>query len=132
MRDDWTADGEATAAVEPNDWLVVPEASDAVAPPADPPAKPAAAGTATAVVLVHPGPFLVTSPLWDKPVKFWPLVRVDVTPEQAAYLLDPETHKAVRALWREWQEGDEPTAETLAAMERVRRMAAGKRRCCGK
>lgn len=133
MRDDWTpTDSEVTAAVEPNDWLTMPETMDAVAPPADPPANPAAAGTAVAVVLVHPGPFLAQPPLLPEAVKFWPLVKVDLPEDQAAALLDPETHKVVGAVWREWQEGDEPTADTLAAMARVARMARERRRCCGK
>lgn len=85
-----------------------------------------------AIVLSSPNAFLVLPPVLPVAVKFWPLVRVDLPGEQAAVLLEPATHKALGATWRLWQEGDTPTAETLAAVERQKRMARERRRCCGK
>ena len=52
--------------------------------------------------------------------------------KKAAVLLDPETHKVLGATWRLWQEGDTPTPETQAAVDRQKRMARERRRCCGK
>lgn len=85
-----------------------------------------------AIVLSSPNAFLVMPPTLPVAVKFWPLVRVDLPGEQATVLLDPETHKALGATWRLWQEGDAPTAETQAAMDRVARASRERRRCCGK
>lgn len=85
-----------------------------------------------AIVLSSPNAFLVLPPTLPVAVKFWPLVRVDLPDDQAAVLLDPETHKALGATWRLWQEGDTPTSETQAAVDRQKRMARERRRCCGK
>lgn len=85
-----------------------------------------------AIVLSSRSAFLVLPPTLPVAVKFWPLVRVDLPAEQAAVLLDPETHKALGATWRLWQEGDTPTTETQAAVDRQKRMARERRRCCGK
>ena len=90
------------------------------------------ASESVAIVLSSPNAFLVQPPTLPVVVKFWPLVRVDLPGEQAAVLLDPATHKALGATWRLWQEGDAPTAETQAAMDRVTRQARERRRCCGK
>lgn len=90
------------------------------------------ASESVAIVLSSPNAFLVQPPTLPVVVKFWPLVRVDLPGEQAAVLLDPATHKALGATWRLWQEGDTPTAETQAAMDRVTRQARERRRCCGK
>lgn len=117
-----------TAGADAIDAVVV---TGPVPPPAPPVAK-AAAADAVAVVLDHPGPFLVLPPVLPVAVRFWPLVRVDLPADEAAVLLDPETHKALGAMWREWQESDEPTAEIAAAMARHTRMARERRRCCGK
>lgn len=100
-------------------------------PEPETPAARAASGT-VALVLASPNAFLVLPPVLPEAVKFWPLVRVDLPGDQAAVLLDPATHKALGATWRLWQEGDTPTAETLAAVERQKRMARERRRCCGK
>lgn len=90
------------------------------------------ASESVAIVLSSLNAFLVQPPTLPVVVKFWPLVRVDLPGEQAAVLLDPATHKALGATWRLWQEGDTPTAETQAAMDRVTRQARERRRCCGK
>lgn len=90
------------------------------------------ASESVAIVLSSLNAFLVQPPTLPAVVKFWPLVRVDLPSEQAAVLLDPATHKALGATWRLWQEGDTPTAETQAAMDRVTRQARERRRCCGK
>lgn len=103
-----------------------------LAPPPAPPVGKAAAADVVAVVLDHPAPFMVLPPVLPVAVRFWPLVRVDLPADQAEVLLDPATHKALGAVWREWQESDEPTAEIAAAMARHTRMARERRRCCGK
>lgn len=103
-----------------------------MAPPPAPPVGKAAAADAVAVVLDHPAPFMVLPPVLPVAVRFWPLVRVDLPADQAEVLLDPATHKALGAVWREWQESDEPPAEIAAAMARHTRMARERRRCCGK
>lgn len=92
----------------------------------------AQASESVAIVLSSPNAFLVQPPTLPVVVRFWPLARVDLPAEQAAVLLDPATHKALGATWRLWQEGDAPTAETQAAMDRVTRQARERRRCCGK
>lgn len=102
------------------------------APPEVPVVVTVSASERVALVLASPNAFLVLPPVLPEAVKFWPLVRVDLPGDQAAVLLDPATHKALGATWREWQEGDTPTAETLAAVERQKRMARERRRCCGK
>lgn len=100
----------------------------------EPPAVVVAVGQtdSVAIVLSSPNAFLVTPPTLPVAVKFWPLVRVDLPGEQATVLLEPATHKALGATWRLWQEGDAPTAETQAAMDRVARASRERRRCCGK
>lgn len=101
---------------------------------ADPPVvvTAAQASESVAIVLSSPNAFLVLPPVLPEAVRFWPLVRVDLPAEQAAVLLDPATHKALGATWRLWREGDTPTAETQAAVDRQKRMVRERRRCCGK
>lgn len=101
-------------------------------PPPTLPVFEAGPAESVAIVLSSSNAFLVTPPTLPTAVKFWPLVRVDLPGDQAAVLLDPATHKALGATWREWQEGDTPTAETQAAVDRQKRMARERRRCCGK
>ena len=101
---------------------------------AEPPVVVAAVqvSESVAIVLSSPNAFLVQPPTLPVAVKFWPLVRVDLPGEQATVLLEPATHKQLGATWRLWQEGDTPTPETQAAMDRVARAARERRRCCGK